>query len=99
MTYKSYRSRHIKLLPFLPVASNWPKLAHRGGDLPWPSTTSLSVASISAEEKNSPLPDSCLPLPGCNNPKYCVGGLPHVTFSAPGGATPTREEIEWVTRR
>ena len=73
--------------------------AHRGGDLPWPSTTSLSVASISAEEKNSPLPDSCLPLPGCNNPKYCVGGQPHVTFSAPGGATPTQEEIEWVTRR
>ena len=73
--------------------------AHRGGDLPWPSATSLSVASISAEEKNSPLPASCLPLPGCNNPKYCVGGLPHVTFSAPGGATPTREEIEWVTRR
>ena len=72
--------------------------AHRGGDLPWSPATSVANTSI-CSEKNLPLPESLLPLPGCNNPQFCVGGLPHVTFSAPGGAKPTREEIEWVTRR
>ena len=71
---------------------------HRGGDLPWSPATSVANTSI-CSEKNLPLPESLLPLPGCNNPQFCVGGLPHVTFSAPGGAKPTREEIEWVTRR
>ena len=71
---------------------------HRGGDLPWSPATSVANTSI-CSEKNLPLPESLLLLPGCNNPQFCVGGLPHVTFSAPGGAKPTREEIEWVTRR
>ena len=71
--------------------------AHRGGDLPLSSAT--DVATISQGEKNSPLPKSLLPLPGCKDPKHCVGGLPHVSFSAPGGLAPTREQIEWVTLR
>lgn len=71
---------------------------HRGRDLPLSSATDVATISIS-EESNSPLPKSLLPLPGCKNPEYCVGGLPHVSFSAPGGLAPTREQIEWVTLR
>ena len=72
--------------------------AHRGGNLPWPSAAGVASISTSAVESSS-LPDSCLPLPGCKDPGRCVGGLPHVAFSAPGGLKPTREQIEWVTRR
>ena len=80
------------------VGSPTGRRAHRGGDLPLSSATDVATISNS-EESNSPLPKSLLPLPGCKNPEYCVGGLPHVSFSAPGGLAPTREQIEWVTLR
>ena len=45
------------------------------------------------------LPPDVHPLPGCSDPGFCVGGLDHVSFRAPGGLDPTRDQIVWVTRR
>ena len=45
------------------------------------------------------LPTDVNPLPGCSDPDFCVGGLDHLHFKAPGGLDPTRDQIVWVTRR
>ena len=45
------------------------------------------------------LPPTVNPLPGCSEPDFCVGGLNHLCFKAPGGIDPTRDQIVWVTRR
>ena len=45
------------------------------------------------------LPPDVNPLPGCSDPGFCVGGLDHLSFRAPGGLDPTRDQIVWVTRR
>ena len=45
------------------------------------------------------LPPDVNPLPGCSDPDFCVGGLDHLSFRAPGGLDPTRDQIVWVTRR
>ena len=44
---------------------------------------------------------SLLPLKGCPNPHFCLGGRNHVHFLPPGrgGDMPTREQVEWVTLR
>ena len=77
--------------------------AHRREDLPLPSSTPVE-SSLPPENSIFPsgkplLPLDVNPLPGCSDPDFCVGGLPHLSFRAPGGLEPTREQIVWVTRR
>ena len=86
---------------------------HRGGDLPSTSSTPVGSASSLVDPSLPPLltplspsspgkpslPPEVLPLPGCSDPDFCVGGLDHLSFKAPGGLDPTRDQIVWVTRR
>ena len=80
---------------------------HRGGDLPLTSSTPVDSTSPGSSPGDSPgnssgkhsLPPDVRPLPGCSDPDNCVGGLDHLSFKAPGGTEPTRDQIVWVTRR
>ena len=83
---------------------------HRGCDLPLTSPTPVGSTStlvdpslLTLSSPPSPgkpsLPPDVKPLPGCSDPDFCVGGLDHLCFRAPGGADPTRDQIVWVTRR
>ena len=86
---------------------------HRGGDLPSTSSTPVGSASSLVDPSLPPLltplspsspgkpslPPDVKPLPGCSDPDFCVGGLDHLCYRAPGGADPTRDQIVWVTRR
>ena len=83
---------------------------HRGGDLPLSSSTPVDSTSTPVDSTSTPvepslppgkasLPTDVNPLPGCSDPDFCVGGLDHLHFKAPGGVDPTRDQIVWVTRR
>ena len=86
---------------------------HRGGDLPLTSSTPVGSTSTLVDPSPPPLPTpssppspgkpslppDVKPLPGCSDPDFCVGGLDHLCYRAPGGADPTRDQIVWVTRR
>ena len=83
---------------------------HRGGDLPLSSSTPVDSTSTPVDSTSTPvepslppgkasLPTDVNPLPGCSDPDFCVGGLDHLHFKAPGGNDPTRDQIVWVTRR
>lgn len=83
---------------------------HRGGDLPLSSSTPVDSTSTNVDSTSTPvdallcsgkpsLPPNVNPLPGCSDPDFCVGGLDHLSFKAPGGIDPTRDQIVWVTRR
>ena len=86
---------------------------HRGGDLPLTSSTPVGSTSTLVDPSPPPLPTpssppspgkpslppDVKPLPGCSDPDFCVGGLDHLCFKAPGGVEPTRDQIVWVTRR
>ena len=87
---------------------------HRGGDLPLSPSTPVDSTSTPVDPTSTPvesflppgnspgkssLPPGVDPLPGCSEPEFCVGGLDHLCFKAPGGGDPTRDQIVWVTRR
>ena len=71
---------------------------HRGGDLLLSSSPPFPPSPPPPPPLPS-LPPDVNPLPGCSDPDFCVGGLDHLSFKAPGGIDPTRDQIVWVTQR
>ena len=91
----------------LPLSSSTPvdststlvDLSLHPGNTPGNSPGNSSGNSPGNSPGKPSLPPEVLPLPGCSDPDFCVGGLDHLSFKAPGGLDPTRDQIVWVTRR